>query len=325
MAVKGPRVTNIRDLPPKARLLGRGGTSSVWELASNQNLLLKQYHQQVASLFAASSRRLVEFGMEASGRAREQINWPVSVVLDDEGKFLGTLIPAAGSEYLVELPTGVTKPQALSFFVSKKGPEVLGITPLSESEALDLILDLARTLHELEEVGAVYQDLNPANILVARTPQLKVLLLDADSVYLDSVSTAEQPRMIAREWRDPWLAPGEPPDTAGESHALGQLLLRIAGKSQEQLPLDVQEMIRTSLLPDRSLRPTLAQWVCTLETRAEPKPPSVRSPITDVIGAAMAADLRFGGYDFASKMRFVITCGCLLGAFAGYAIARMLG
>ncbi len=109
--------------------------------------------------------------------------------------------------------------------------------PLASDAALELVRQIAHGLDALHERGIVHRDLKPSNIMLARHPQLRVVLMDFGLAKLlnpeeELFQTRIEQQMGAPYFMAPELLRDEQPSIASDLYAFGLIVDEMVTRSR---------------------------------------------------------------------------------------------
>lgn len=252
------------------RLLKSGGAGSVFTLRQRPREVAKLYHtQKGGQAYERKLRAMLELrpdlpDIQAGGIAQVQIAWPLSLLRDARGRFLGFTMPALD----------VSATSDLEHVLQERQARAEGL-PTALGPKLTLAANLAAMLAALHRRQHYVVDLKPLNVRFYRR-SLLIAMLDCDGFSIQGKGerfAAEQvtPDYLAAEFQRRGVTPGQ--EEAQDRFALAVMVFQLlnsglhpyAGRPQaESLPSDLPGRIAAHLYPyargkgDARILPSLA-------------------------------------------------------------------
>jgi len=273
--------------------LGDGGQGSVHELVGDPRRVYKQYHNPKDPSFCVESLEAliaVRDKLVLSGRPVDDwAAWPSAIVRSGNDP-VGFIMPRVPADFTFDA-RGKSRLSELGVLAKKPGPLFDGITLPNRDERIAILRHLAGAVSTLHEHGIVIGDLSFANILWARTPTPRIMLIDCDGMRLQN-RPAVLPQAETPDWDDPLDAGSAAPTFDRDCYKLALAVLRVLGQTIDSRPADfdpasldglesgVAQRIRQSIAGSMGpvgTRPTARSWVSALSERAtRPVQPGLR-------------------------------------------------
>ncbi|MFD6894124.1 hypothetical protein ACFWB0_06185 [Rhodococcus sp. NPDC060086] len=224
--------------------LGDGGQGKVFELAGDRSRVLKQYHNAAdPSLSVASLEALIAMRgkLTFTGRPVDRwAAWPSAVVRSDS-YVVGFLMPRVPVDFTFEAH-GRRRLSELGVLLAKtSNPLFAGISLPNIDERIAILRNLAGAVSVLHEHRIVFGDLSFANILWARTPEPRIMLIDCDGMRLEGMP-AVLPQAETGDWEDPLAAPGILPTFDRDCYKLALAVMRILGRQTDCRPTELADI-----------------------------------------------------------------------------------
>ncbi len=159
---------------------------------------------------------------------------------------------------------------------------------LPEREALAIILEAARGLAHVHQLGIVHRDIKPENILLLNDPSTPVPRVKVSDfglarhvVETESLNFTRPGAVLGTPWyMAPEQAEGKPVDARSDVYALGATLFHLlVGHPPYNAtnPMVVLDMHRTAPVPSlRTLNPELSEEICHIVEKTLAKDPAER-------------------------------------------------
>jgi tRNA A-37 threonylcarbamoyl transferase component Bud32 len=253
-------------------LVGQGGIADVF--SAFDRVLRRRVAVKVLRESMAGDRRVVaRFRREA--RAAASLGHPNIVSLHDVG--MDGEVPFM----VMELVSGET----LSDVIWKE-------SPLAAERAAEIGGQVADALSFAHELGLTHQDVKPANIMVSRSGQVKVLDFGIARAWAPALPSDPREVLGTAEYVSPEQAQGLALDGRSDIYSLGNVLYEmLTGRPpfEAETTADVARMhVREKPLPLRRIRPDVPAPLEGIVMRCLEKDPKSRYQRA----AQLAADLR---------------------------------
>lgn len=265
--------------------LGDGGQGKVYEMVGDSDRVFKQYHQTNGMVFSPESLDAliaIRDKLTHAGRPVERwAAWP-SVAVRSGSDTVGFLMPRVPIDFTFEV-RGKRRLAELGALLAKKSNVMFaGVVLPNLAERVAILRNLAGVLATLHEHRVVVGDLSFANILWARTPDPRVMLIDCDGTRLEGMLPV-LPQADTGDWEDPFATPGSAPTIDRDCYKLALAILRVLGGEIDSRPTQLDEValsgldsgleqrIRTLLKQaagPAGTRPTARVWEAALGERA---------------------------------------------------------
>lgn len=275
----------------KAISNGRGGQGSTYDVSearvSGMPAVYKEYHgsaldQLDLAVINGMISDAYELSMRGEGGGLDSMlalcAWPLETVTHG-GRTVGILMPRIPDKFFVDFKgaRGTRRIEA-KFDLLLNGDAYLArhMRPVTRRERRQLLAALARGMEQLHQEGICVGDLSPINLLWSLDPMPAVYFIDCDSFCRQGRAAAglvETPGWEVRE-----ANPGERLGTpAADVYKFGLMVLRMLAGDQmtrdpEALPKgtarEIRGLVRRSLDPMPSRRPTMSEWRTALEFAA---------------------------------------------------------
>ena len=264
--------------------LATGGQGAVMALANDPLTVFKRYHNPADPAFDEGTLAwLVQERSRISSAGNpvdEWAAWP-SVLVRDGNRAVGFLMPRVPSEFTLDIG-GRPKLADLSFLATEPGPLWADVPLPSDEERVQIVQSLASAMRSLHQRKIVVGDVSFANVIWARTPRPRVMLLDCDGMC-HPLRAPVLPQAETLDWDDPMAPPGTPPTLDRDRYKLALAVLRVLNRDLQIRPdpnhrahlRGLQEPTASAvhqLLADAAgpigTRPSAADWVTALSARA---------------------------------------------------------
>ena len=266
--------------------IGKGGEGRIFASGTKRGVVFKEYMQssrnpanrsaleELISLRASWSR-------EEHAWLGERTVWPDKVVLN-RGAFAGFTMPLISDQYFRRFgirssPRRVPCEWNYLSMRSKyrSNPNLVSEVPdVRVDQALQLVLDLAKTMSFLHRHGVVVGDVTGRNLLRTDTPSLRALIIDCDSFRIEGRKGVSPPKQ-SPDWDDPDLV-GTETTQSSDIYKLALAAFRaVWGATTDRpqrglnpvpdgVPKELCSLIVESTAP--ASRPSAADWVQRLGT-----------------------------------------------------------
>jgi DNA-binding helix-hairpin-helix protein with protein kinase domain len=214
--ITGTRLASSgRPCPLGARLAPPGGEGEVLEVVGEPGLACKRYRRELPSVAAKLAglqvkvATMIEYPpVDPTRPEHVSLVWPSDLVLDDDGRFVGFVMPRVDRRDFIEIHR-LTNPSDRAEASRSFTWEYLVATAAN----------LATAVVALHDAGHVAGDLNERNILVDR--RALVTLVDCDSMQVfDPLTGRLLPCVVGRpEWLAPELLGAELATVERTEHA----------------------------------------------------------------------------------------------------------
>lgn len=262
--------------------LAEGGQGSVHEVLDQPDVVFKRYLHPEAPAFRPDALQwLVDCrtSIAFSGRTVDDFAaWP-TVVVKDAGRTIGFLMRRVPGDFTLAIG-GKVRLADLSYLATEPRP-VWGDVDLPDTrEKVQLLQHLAGAIDALHTRSIVVGDISFANILWARAPQPRVMLIDCDGMRHEGRESV-LPQADTVDWNDPELPPGSAPARDQDRYKLALTVQRILTTSLDvrlnRTPPDlgalgavghrVESLLAQAAGP-AGQRPTAREWFDALSERA---------------------------------------------------------
>lgn len=272
--------------PDRFQELGAGGEGRVLALPGRQDVVFKEFFSGASTVPNLTAlERLVavrdSWTPDEKSWMNERSVWPTSAVVDGN-RLRGLLMPRIPGVYYRQHgirgnPRRV--PCEWNYLALrgrfKNNPNIVSDVPqLSVHEALELVLDLAKTIHLLHRYNIVLGDVSGRNLLWSDRPTPRVMVIDNDGFRFVGSGGVASPKQ-SPDWEDPFLK-GQA--TSHESDVFKLALAAFRGiwsagtdkpsptslrsREAQSVPPEVVGLIERST--QGSHRPSAADWVSVL-------------------------------------------------------------
>ena len=263
--------------------LATGGQGTVFALKNQLSSVFKQYHNpanpefnEQALAWLVAERTRISF----EGRAVDEwAAWP-SAVVKDGAQTVGFLMRRVPAEFTIAI-NGQAKLADLSFLASKPRPLWAQVPLPSDEECVQLIHHLAGAMRALHQRSVVIGDISFLNVVWARTPSPRVMLLDCDGMRRGT-DPPVLPQAETLDWEDPLARPNSPPTIERDRYKLALAVMRVLTRDLEAKPTPtisaqlrglsgpsadrVLTLLRMAAGPLES-RPSASDWIAALSMR----------------------------------------------------------
>ncbi|BBA95450.1 putative serine/threonine protein kinase [Actinacidiphila reveromycinica] len=281
--------------PYEEHRLGTGGQGHVYAVSGAPGGLTGEYvykaYRRDIDVDAAVLEEMTGFlsGLPAAERSflDERLAWPAALV-EDGGRVTGFLMRRVPGRFLLD-PGDPHAPTAAMQFLLNGSAHLRNMAAVGHrgalrfdtgpADRLGLLADVARTIDTLHRNGAVVGDLSPKNLLVALSPDPRVLLIDCDSMRLRGRSAV--PPVETGSWAVPC---GEDPATEdSDAYKYGLLAVRLFNRDQSSTDPGPLRAVSPELaaLAQRALdegephsRPRVREWLGPLEEALDAQAPA---------------------------------------------------
>jgi len=243
--------------------LGDGGQGIVYELVGDSNRVYKQYRHPAGPAFSASSldELIAARGkLKHAGRPVDRwAAWP-SVAVRSGSATVGFVMPRVPLDFTFEA-RGKRRLSELGTLLARKSNVLFDDVVLPDlAERVAILRDLAGVLATLHEHRVVVGDLSFANVLWARTPEPRIMLIDCDGMRLEGRSPV-LPQADTVDWDDPFATPGSAPTVDRDCYKLALAVMRVLGSKIDCRPSELDSISFAGLDPDveRRIRALLVQ------------------------------------------------------------------
>jgi len=296
--------------PSRFQELGAGGEGRVLALPGRQDVVFKEYFPGATTVPNQQALdRLIavrdSWTSDEKAWMNERSVWPTAAVIDGN-RLRGLLMPRIPGVYYRQHgirgnPRRV--PCEWNYLALrgrfKSNPNIVSEVPqLGVDEAIDLVLDLARTIHLLHRYNIVLGDVSGRNLLWSDRPTPRVMVIDNDGFRFIGSGGVASPKQ-SPDWEDPFLK-GKATSHDSDIFKLALAAFRgiwSAGTDKpspailhsthaQSIPREIVGLIERST--NESSRPTAADWVGILAPLAALKGrPSISlTPAAPVAGVS---------------------------------------
>ncbi|MFI6400506.1 hypothetical protein ACIBED_20590 [Rhodococcus coprophilus] len=224
--------------------IGDGGQGKVYELVGDSDRVFKQYHQTTGMPFSpAALDALIAIRDKLTHAGRPVDRWAAwpSVAVRSGGDTVGFLMPRVPIDFTFEV-RGKRRLAELGALLAKKSNVMFaGVTLPNLAERVAILRNLAGVLATLHEHSVVVGDLSFANVLWARTPEPRVMLIDCDGTRLEGVQPV-LPQADTGDWEDPYAVPGSAPTVDRDCYKLALAVLRVLGGEIDSRPTQLDSI-----------------------------------------------------------------------------------
>lgn len=257
--------------------------------------VFKQYHNPADPEFNEQALQWLvaeRAGIAFEGRAVDEwAAWP-SAVVKDGAQAVGFLMRRVPVDFTITI-NGQAKLADLSFVASQPRPLWAQVPLPSDEECVQLVHHLAGAMRALHQRGVVMGDISFLNVVWARTPSPRIMLLDCDGMRRGT-DPPVLPQAETLDWEDPLAPSGSPPTIERDRYKLALAVLRVLTRDLEATPTPTTRVELRGLSgpsTDRvlallqaaagplALRPSASDWIAALSMR-DSVPISMPSPRT---------------------------------------------
>lgn len=267
---------------------GRGGQGSTYDVTGAKvaglPAVYKEYHAStLAQLDLAVIDGMIADAYELSqGEGGKGLSsmlalcaWPLETVTN-RGRAVGILMPRIPNRFFVDFrgKRGVKRIEAkFELLLNDDAYIARTVGTITRQDKHQLLAALARGMKSLHRIGVCVGDLSPINLLWTLDPVPDVYFIDCDSMCWkgkSAIAPVETPG-----WDVCSANPGEVLGTPeADVYKFGLMVLRMLCGEQntrapEALPRgtarEVRELVRRSLDPSPSKRPTMSEWCAALD------------------------------------------------------------
>src|SRR6218665_3795507 len=164
--------------------IAAGGQGSVTALKSDLATVLKRYHDASGPDFNAETLRWLVAERSriflAGSPVEEWSAWPKAVVRHG-GRVVGFLMPRVPEAFTIEIG-GRSRLADLSYLAAEPSPLWADVPLPTDEERVRVLYHLAAAMQALHHRDIVMGDVSFANIIWARTPRPRVMLIDCDGM-----------------------------------------------------------------------------------------------------------------------------------------------
>ena len=280
-------VIQRHDLGPPGSLteLGRGGEGVVFDVTARPGTVFKEYLPRTGLVLRRDAlERLVALPARMSASDQRVLAsrtaWPTALVIDG-ARLAGYLMPRIPDIYwrthgARHDPRHVVCDwNFLAYRQQWSGSEAIvsDVPRATGRQALELVMDLARTMRILHRYDLVMGDVSGRNLLWTDKPEPRVFVIDCDA-FRPEGGDAVCPSKESPEWDDPEVS-GSRTTRASDVYKLGLAAYRAIWAASAKRPTgDLQlpegvpdalaDLVRRSVRP--SGRPSAREWVDQLAT-----------------------------------------------------------
>ncbi len=264
------------------RLLGRGGTSTVW---------LAQRSDGSVPLPVALKLPFVDAGGAQIGeRFRRERQILATLNHPNIARFYEAGITADQQPYL-----------ALEHVEGESLLQYCARAALSTSERLKLFMQVLRAVQYAHSMLVIHRDLKPSNIIVTAAGEVKLLdfgiakLLDRDTQRTELTElTRTYGRMMTLDFASPEQVKGEPLTTATDVYSLGVILFELlTGNRPYRLKRSSRAQLEEAILAADCPRPSQAvglEFATTASTSAKRWARALRGDLDAIVLKALEKD-----------------------------------
>lgn len=265
--------------------LGDGGQAEVFRVNNREGEAFKRYRDNalphlrpdVLEELAAETGQLQLEGRPITHWA----TWPTATVVDG-GRVVGFLMPLLDKVFSMSDGNLVGKHASFSYLATKPAPIWGAVRLPAQAERAHLLALLAGVIQQLHHRKMVVGDLSWANVLWARYPEPRVILLDCDGIRPPK-GTPVTPQLDTPDWNDPLAPHGSPPDADRDCYKFSLMVLRVLSQDLNARPSERGKHSLQGLAPDAARaidgllvrsasapgkRPTATEWRQALQGRS---------------------------------------------------------
>jgi DNA-binding helix-hairpin-helix protein with protein kinase domain len=197
--------------------IGRGGEGRVFKIRSMPGMVYKEFVEfpgHVPNRAALEELIAVRNNMTSDEKnwLSDRTTWPESIVLDGS-KMKGFLMPLIGANFFKRYGVRANpKTVACEWNYLSMRNKYLGnrniyseIPRVEPSQAVSVVLDLAKTIAILHQYEVVVGDISGRNLLWTDTPALRAMIIDCDSFRMNNRPGVSPPKQ-SPDWEDPELS-----------------------------------------------------------------------------------------------------------------------